>query len=553
MRSPSYKKSIEGLPGSTSKVTEDDILKIVRKRGNAKRLRVVLRRFIEQERRAYLTAETLQKATAAINSSLELNRVLEIILEQLQLVIAYDSASLMLIEDGILRVLAVRGHPQPQIALQVRFRLEEDPLASWIAGRKSSLILRDAQQDERFINRGEADYVRGWLGAPLILYDQVIGILTLDSRKANRYTQPDADLVGAFATHAALAINNARLFQHERQQRIFTEVIREIGLLLSSSLRADQILGTILEQVGRVVPYDSASIFLLEEDRARVVTWRGYDRFGVDRFMKDVSFPLDKADNLKRLFETRQSFFIPDIQKESRWMATETSRHIRSWIGVPLIAQDQVLGFLSLDKTEVDFYTHEHASNLEMLAGHAALALRNALEYGEVELASQTDFLTGTFNRRYFLQQLTAELERARRGKYPLSLLMVDIDHYKRVNDSYGHAIGDQVLQMVVARIKDELRAADCLTRYGGEEFMVILPGTSQTAMKEIAERLRQAVAKEPFGCKDNNAELAIPVTISVGGATYPVHAQGAQELILLVDQALYQAKSKGRNVVCCL
>lgn len=547
------KKSIESFSGSSAPVITDTILRQLHGRSNTRRLRAALRKFIEKERHASLTAETLQRAAVAINSSLDLDRVLEIILEQLQMVIEYDSASVMLIEDDSVRVLAVRGHPRPQNALQIHFKLKEDTLASWIVEHKSPLILPNAQNDERFISRGGSDYVLGWLGTPLILYDQVIGILTLDSRKPNNYTQADAELGLAFAANAALAINNARLFQQERQQRIITEVIREIGLLLSSSLRADLILGTILEQVGRVVPYDSASVFLLEEDQVRIVTWRGYDRFGVDHLLKDISFALNKAHNLKRMVEIRHSLIIPDVRLDDQWVVTETSRHIRSWIGVPLIAQDEVLGFLSLDKTDPNFYTQKHGANLEMLAGHAALALHNALKYGQMVHASQTDFLTGTYNRRYFLKKLKTEIKKASQGNYPLSLLMIDIDHYKRVNDTYGHIIGDRILQMVVGRMKNELRSTDYLTRYGGEEFMVILPGTTQTTMKEIAERLRLAVNKSPFVCKSDGQQLIVPLTISLGGASYPVHAQEVQGLISLVDKALYQAKSNGRNIVFCL
>ena len=165
---------------------------------------------------------------------------------------------------------------------------------------------------------------------------------------------------------------------------------------------------------------------------------------------------------------------------------------------------DQLLGFLSMDKSERGYYSAEHANRLESLAGHAALALLNALTFGEVEQASITDFVTGIYNRRYFHEQLQLEIDRARRIGYPVSLLIFDIDHFKQVNDTYGHPIGDRVLQMVARRIKDELRAVDILARYGGEEFAVILPGTPASSLAGVGERLRQVIAMRPSRWKTN-------------------------------------------------
>jgi diguanylate cyclase (GGDEF)-like protein len=202
---------------------------------------------------------------------------------------------------------------------------------------------------------------------------------------------------------------------------------------------------------------------------------------------------------------------------------------------------------LSLDKCEPGFYTAEHASRLERLAGHASLALLNAQTYGEVEKASVTDFLTGAYNHRYFQQQLRLELDKAVQKQTPLALLMIDIDFFKKVNDTYGHMCGDQVLRALAERLHARLRGMDFLARYGGEEFAVLLPKTSAALIGQVAERLRHAVVDTPF-----ETECAtFPVTISVGAAAYPDHAQDAQALVAAADAALYQAKGGGRNRVC--
>jgi diguanylate cyclase (GGDEF)-like protein/PAS domain S-box-containing protein len=203
-------------------------------------------------------------------------------------------------------------------------------------------------------------------------------------------------------------------------------------------------------------------------------------------------------------------------------------------------------GFLSLDKTEPGYYTKEHAKRLEVLARHAALALLNALNYGEVEQASITDYLTGAYNHRYFQQQLRVEWERASRTSHPLSLLIVDIDHFKNVNDAYGHLTGDQVLRVITTRMKGELRGSDQLARYGGEEFAVILPNTSTPGAENVGERLRRSISAFPIWVES----LSIEITVSVGVATYPDQANTPQDLISRADQAMYQAKAHGRNCI---
>jgi diguanylate cyclase (GGDEF)-like protein len=221
--------------------------------------------------------------------------------------------------------------------------------------------------------------------------------------------------------------------------------------------------------------------------------------------------------------------------------------HTKSWVGAPLIVRDQLLGFLSLDKTERGFYGPEHADRLEMLAGHAAIALWNALTFGEVEQASITDFLTGAYNHRHFQQQLRTEMERANQYHQPLSLLMIDLDHFKQVNDRYGHLAGDQVLSQLTGRLRAELRNVDFLARYGGEEFAILLPGTTSRALFAVGNRLLQVVRNQPFVAGD----VEIPITISLGGAAYPEHAHEAQHLIALADECLYRAKNGGRNRFC--
>ena len=204
------------------------------------------------------------------------------------------------------------------------------------------------------------------------------------------------------------------------------------------------------------------------------------------------------------------------------------------------------MGFLPLDKVERGFYSQGHAERLESLAGHAALALSNALNFGELEQASITDYVTGTFNHRYFQQMLRREISRAQRCSHPVSILMIDLDDFKLVNDMHGHPFGDRLLCVLAERMEAHLRGIDILARYGGEEFALILPGTSLQSLSAVGERLRTTVAAKPFGINGYDVHLAV----SVGGATFPDSAHEAHQLVECADQAMYRAKQNGRNRV---
>ena len=521
-------------------------------------IKTLIRQVLDNEQRARLTAETLLRATAALNSSLELKEVLNLILEQLQLVVRFDSASVMLIEEERLRILAVRGHPNPEAALQVAIQPYENLLTRQILEGRELLILADARQDPRFTRLGDAGYVRGWMGIPLATRGEAIGVLTVDSCTPEAYNLDDARLAQAFADQAALAVTNARLYESEREQRALAQALREISLALSSSLKSDVILAALLELVEQVVAYDSARVLLVEDERARAVAHRGYERYGVGSQVVERDLSIDGMPNLRNMAEQLRPGVISDVKASREWVVTDLSRHFGSWLGAPLVAHGRLLGFLSLEKVEPGYYKARHAERLESLAGHVALALLNGLTFGEMERASVTDFLTGSHNHRYFQQELRRELELAHRIGYPVSLLILDLDYFKGVNDVYGHLCGDRVLQLLAGRLKLELRNTDHLARYGGEEFAVILPGSPALAAREVGERLRRAVAETPFLVEDRREAGGespslgpLHLTVSIGVAAFPANAAGPRELVAAADRGLYQAKSNGRDCVC--
>ncbi len=385
---------------------------------------------------------------------------------------------------------------------------------------------------------------------PLLAIGEPLGLLLLFSRQSNGESGgsafPPTTLrrLRLLSEQVALALINARVFQSEYRQRTLAEALRSISLALSSSLKANAILDILLDQIKSVIPYDTALVLLVEGGEAVTATFRGFEQFELAQTIKDYRLPLNQSELLQTMSTNGQPLVIPDLAVVAGWQPDALAVCAGSWLGAPLVARERVLGFLVLNTCQPGFYTPEHAHRLEMLTSHVALALVNANIYDEASRAATIDFLTGAFNHRHFQQALRQEIDRTRRFEQPLSLLMVDLDFFKKVNDTYGHPVGDQILRQMAARFKNELRSSDLLARYGGEEFAVLLPNTPPNTLAGLSERLLNAIRKQPFHVE----ERQISMTISIGGASFPLHASDAPDLLSAADKALYRSKQFGRD-----
>lgn len=226
----------------------------------------------------------------------------------------------------------------------------------------------------------------------------------------------------------------------------------------------------------------------------------------------------------------------------------------RSVVLLPLVRYGKLIGSLNIGSMDGDRYLRgSHTDFFERLAAIAAICLENAANVHRLRRLGLTDTLTAINNRRYFEQRLQEEIEVAQRGGTPLSCMLLDVDFFKKVNDTYGHPVGDQVLREVAALVRGQLRGSDVLARYGGEEFAALLSKTSVETAQEIAERIRREVERKEFRLPGGEA---FRVTISVGVATYtPIEGTGpapctGQSLVGAADRCLYRAKASGRNAV---
>jgi len=238
-----------------------------------------------------------------------------------------------------------------------------------------------------------------------------------------------------------------------------------------------------------------------------------------------------------------------DVQSDAdlaRWSSRPDE--IRSHAAMPLRSGDAIVGVLMIASATFRDLTQAERDRLQVIANQSSLALQNALLHEELERLSVTDRLTELYNHGYLHQRLEEEIERAMRFGHRLSVIMLDIDDFKKFNDRYGHPRGDTVLKAVSAVIRENLREIDVAARYGGEEFVVVLPETDVVGALAVAERIRVSMEEYPH-IADDRGERVVQ-TISLGVATYPVNAADGASLIEAADQAMYAAKRSGKNRV---
>jgi diguanylate cyclase (GGDEF)-like protein/PAS domain S-box-containing protein len=337
-----------------------------------------------------------------------------------------------------------------------------------------------------------------------------------------------------------------RLQEEEKGQRALAEALRETAGLLTSTLNFDEVLDRILETVGSVVPHDAANIMMVWAGMAYVVRFHGYTEIDLDEFMLSMQVSVTETPNLQQMFASGKPVAIENLDQQPEWNFQPEMQWRKSMASAPLRSRGVVFGFLNLESAEAGFFNQMHAERLQAFADQAAIAIENARLYAEVQQSAITDELTGAYNRRGLLELGRREIERARRYMRDLSILMVDIDHFKDINDTYSHAAGDQVLVELIKRWRVSLREVDLLGRIGGDEFTILLPETDLESATQVAGRLLEEISSQPFFTENG----PVCVTVSIGVAGVGKDIVDLQELLSRADNAMYSAKKSGRNKV---
>lgn len=354
---------------------------------------------------------------------------------------------------------------------------------------------------------------------------RTLGVMSVRVRTTYVYSAGDLEMLDQLATTAAIAIENARLFEAARREADVRTRLYEASQRLGTLFDLNQIYDEIYRATTSLVPCDGFLIALKmgEQDAAGVIycVGRAYSKACAGLANRAIT----NQESLRYDHDACGSSVLVAVMRRG----------------------GRVIGAILVRASRPYAYTDADRSALELLGATAAIAINNAHLFAEARRHATIDELTGVWNRRSFFENVRREFQRSQRTLHPLAVLMLDIDHFKSINDTYGHATGDQVLRSVAERCRNQLRVIDIIGRYGGEEFAVALPETDIHAAEQIAERLRIAVERAPFVTDYGSISL----TISVGAAVYHPNDHITLDAVIdRADRALYIAKRNGRNSV---
>lgn len=394
---------------------------------------------------------------------------------------------------------------------------------------------------------------------PIVRGDRLLGVLCADRTGNQPFTAAEQDRLAAAAQHVLRTVDHERAFFAAMRSRYEHEQLYRASELLSGALGLEALYSKSFEAIRAIAPYDLAVIATYDEhaEAHRVLAvdvpgekdpdhgdgWRGLAEALRDRVFEHGAGLVAMA--------TKNSHFMPaaDERIEPETVVFDVHTRLRpaqSVLVLPLLHGDRVLGTLTLAAARERQFPRATREILRVLSHQLSVGLQNARMYRAMEERATTDGLTGLTNHRAFQERLAQIHALAERTGRNFSLILTDIDHFKKVNDTHGHPVGDAVLKRVAAVFAGRARKVDIVARYGGEEFVLVLPDTDAEGAAIFANKLREEVGAQVMSSDHG----AFGVTISMGVAEYPTDGQLTSELVERADQALYHCKHNGRNCV---
>ena len=466
------------------------------------------------------------------------------------------------------RLVQFLGRKYPSDSVFVSL-LEGQPIRWWVIASAGSFRLSDGTVEQKF--KGQ-EYLAGqtvlidelslqkappalaradimsMCGVPVLVDGVTVGAIEIFSRNSAAFTSADVDRLTACAKQTATAVLCAKTSEELRRVTEEKDLLHEIIGFVASEITVDQLLIKVADSLGNYFSASAVAAFMVQRlpqmNKANAVLARNFSRMDMEA-LKEIfakRWPSTTSEGESAKAQNRlpgaQNYFVEKFSAG------------RSIYMLPLFSRDLLQGIIVLMweyERRSDFHSHIDET-LRLVATQTALGIERQHLYSGVEKIGLTDALTGLANRRLFNFLIDREINRSRRYGRPVSLLMMDIDFFKRINDTWGHPAGDIVLRDLGALVRQSVRKLDVPVRYGGEEFAIILPETTLEEAVNLAERFRIMVERTVF----SNGRERLPVTISIGIASIGNNSTAEnisqEEFLQIADGALYQAKQSGRN-----
>lgn len=498
--------------------------------------------------------EARKKATTLFEASLELSSVMDwdVTLDRtlglLHEIIPFDIGSIVWLGGDNLVVVRIweatkgsgrilRNPPLPAL------KIDKASFFLPILKEGKPLILRDTTAEPGWISPELNPRVRSWMGVPICFEDQVVGFLSLGCNEPLVYTEEQLRWVLAYARAAARVWQNARLFDEVAQALVAEQRLNEISRVISGTLDMGNMLQAVLRLTTQLVSADMGTLNLYNpEDEVLIVA----NSFNTPRPLFQTR--LTKGQGVAwEVLLSKSSLMLREYAEHPQALAEWVQMGAHAYLGVPLIAGEEVLGVINLFKLSPQRTFQERDRILvEIVGRQISVAIQNVRRFELAQRLATRDSLTGLYTRHHFFEIARMEFERSRRYQRPIAIILLDVDNLKPINDTYGHPVGDLALQKVAQVCLRLLRQMDVVGRYGGDEFIILLPEASREQALQIAERLRGAAEAISLSTDGKS----VPISISQGVAAFEGEYTSLERLVELADRALNQAKQKGKNQV---
>jgi diguanylate cyclase (GGDEF)-like protein len=449
-----------------------------------------------------------------------------------------DSASLILVDESNRVVLNAfeykkNGRQVKEYASRARLR---DGISAEILTTRKIMTVADLRKYDNVNPIAIKKRRISIAGMPLVARDKVIGILYVDYFTSKKFTKTELDYLTILCRQAAIVLDNILLNEIVQREAKETALLYEVSQSLISTLDFDQLLNNILHHLKETFDFLNLSVLLVDEDKSALYTHSSITYTPEDN---DRRLRIGKDGITGHVAKTRRIYYSPDVRKDEYYVFG--AEGTKSEACFPLLVGERLIGVLDVESAEINGFSQDAIRLLASLSAQIAIAMDNARLYEETKKLSLTDPLTSLSNRRSFDIFIDAEIKRAERYRRTFVVMMADFDNFKNYNDKFGHSAGDLILQKLSRIMKDIIRDVDFLCRYGGDEFVAILPETDASFALDVAERMRKRVAAQRINPK---------ITLSIGIASFPHDARDKSKLIDLADQACFEAKQRGGNRV---